>query len=846
MVLFLVEVDYYDRLSATVGTLYFASDPCTAANGTDYSPELLTLPSVARNAFGDGRTTGATDISIGELVIQNADGVHDAWADYAFDGREVRCYIGQATYTNIGQFTRYLTCVAEGMEFRQTETADGVSDQIVLRLMDKLALLDELLQPSVYAGSNAAGNGFEGDANLADVPKPLAFGLVTNVTPKPINPNKLLYQYHDGPAVVMAVYEGGAAITAGNDYPGQEMLVAASTAAGTYDTCIAAGMFKLGSSPTLAITCDAARDVSVSTWSTAGSFTFTVPNNVTQIEVYSWGAGGGRGFGGGIGGGGGFAFARLAVTPGEILTIIVGGPGGPGTGSAGGAGGASAQCTGGAGGLSSGANGAGGGGGSSAIRRSGTPLTIAAGGGGGGGSNESTFDAGAGGGAIGESGHGDSPGDGATQTAGDQGPGGGADGTQSTGGAGTQSDAGGGGGGWWGGEAGKNGGGGGGSSYVTPSVVPTDYELVVGSGKTPGGSGYPFRPASAATGGGGAAAGKARAVVIVDCTAAQAQNLQAAGMIKQVLQNSTLFGEPEVIQDETLVSILAEDGSAIVSEGAIYTTALPTYELGFYADAGMSIRGTLDAIVNSCHGAYSCSRLGHLKFVTLALPSGADRSYTTDDVVSLERVAPRDTWQSAGVHTIKTEYARNWTLMSDSQLATSISDDRKAFLTRETRITAYTSDTAKTAHRLAQELSFSTIIARLSEANTYTENLASLYVNPRPRFTGKLLLDEVTATIDIGEQIQITSSRFGLSAGPIFDCLGVSLDPVRMIVELDLHFGTVLAALAEANADGGAALDEASIEILSEAGVTIDSEAGAGGGAFAILDEAGGEIIGAA
>lgn len=59
--------------------------------------------------------------------------------------------------------------------------------------------------------------------------------------------------------------------------------------------------------------------------------TYTIPFNVTTIDVKIWGSGGGGGdtFGGGSGG---FTSCTLKVVPGEILTIIVGGGGGPSLG----------------------------------------------------------------------------------------------------------------------------------------------------------------------------------------------------------------------------------------------------------------------------------------------------------------------------------------------------------------------------------------------------------------------------------------------------------------------------------------------------------------------------------
>jgi hypothetical protein len=63
------------------------------------------------------------------------------------------------------------------------------------------------------------------------------------------------------------------------------------------------------------------------TFSTAGSFTFSVPLNVNSITVQAWGGGGGGSTTNGVGGGGGggaFASSDLSVTPGTSYSVIAG------------------------------------------------------------------------------------------------------------------------------------------------------------------------------------------------------------------------------------------------------------------------------------------------------------------------------------------------------------------------------------------------------------------------------------------------------------------------------------------------------------------------------------------
>ncbi|MGK0346063.1 MAG: hypothetical protein ACI855_002135 [Myxococcota bacterium] len=223
---------------------------------------------------------------------------------------------------------------------------------------------------------------------------------------------------------------------------------------------------------------------------TGGSQQFAVPDDVTSVDVKLWGGGGGGGGAGGWtsgyrGGGGGFVTGTVAVTPGEVLTVMVG-TGGDYNFPHG-----SSPNYGGGGGIRYNANDiqyAASGGGRSALRRA-TSELLTAGGGGGGGSRNSSGPSGSqagggGGGLSGEAGNQTAFGasQGGTQSAGGTGGGGqnatGISGSRFAGGTSPlNSYGGGGGGGWYGGggggydEPGTMGGGAGGSSYISGSGV---------------------------------------------------------------------------------------------------------------------------------------------------------------------------------------------------------------------------------------------------------------------------------------------------------------------------------------------------------------------------------------
>ena len=219
-------------------------------------------------------------------------------------------------------------------------------------------------------------------------------------------------------------------------------------------------------------------------YTTAGTFTFTVPPAITSISAVCVGGGGGGGNAtnnnepGAGGAGGGLSYGTFAVTPGEALSVQVGSGGqNGGTGGTGGTssisrnGTALLSATGGSGGSStdSGASGGGNGGSSGGTERDGGGS-----GGDGGSTSDSTTGAGGGGGAAGYSGNGGAGSNrGANNATAGQGGGGGG------GGGGTASLGGGGGGGvgilgsGGNGGAGTNGTGGGGGSGGAPGSTTT-------------------------------------------------------------------------------------------------------------------------------------------------------------------------------------------------------------------------------------------------------------------------------------------------------------------------------------------------------------------------------------
>lgn len=176
------------------------------------------------------------------------------------------------------------------------------------------------------------------------------------------------------------------------------------------------------------------------TYSSAGTYTYTVPSGVETIRAVvrgSGGGGGGAGIGdpsgdgaasshGGNGAGGGFIEGKYSVSPGQDITVYVGSGGGGGSSDefdTGGGGGGSGWYNGGSGGYGGGEGsywgGGGGGGGGATALVNGSDFLVAEGGGGGGGGKEAENNNSGGGGGGG--GRGGSGGLGGSSTGGGEG-----------------------------------------------------------------------------------------------------------------------------------------------------------------------------------------------------------------------------------------------------------------------------------------------------------------------------------------------------------------------------------------------------------------------------------------
>lgn len=240
------------------GTLktFYLSNEGYATRGTDtpantaFEPSVKDPGTLTLSVFGDGLIAGATKLDTGEIVLSNANGQYDAWLTYGFDGRPVTIRQGERGAAYPAGFSTLVTGAVANISADRKE--------LRVRIKDRQHVFETKVLTVPYLGNNTLPNGVEGNANdIKGRFKPKLFGQVLNINPPCVNTSKLTYQVNSGAVQSFdGVYDRGVAITAGADYANLATLEAATPTAGTFVTCKALGLFRLGGAPAGLVTCD--------------------------------------------------------------------------------------------------------------------------------------------------------------------------------------------------------------------------------------------------------------------------------------------------------------------------------------------------------------------------------------------------------------------------------------------------------------------------------------------------------------------------------------------------------------------------------------------------------------
>ena len=267
--IYLLEATPYSEAGTAEVTVRFATKHTTPGKPAFYNSvvwkQALTVALNTTVKVFDGDFGGGTR-QYGAAVIDLRGGELDALVGYNWDGRSVTVWRGDEDAA-FGSFIQVFKGTVGSVSWNRSA--------LTLNLSDYSEVVGKAAQQTLYAGTGAA----EGGEDLKGKTKPLAFGAPRNVEPVQINSVYLVYQFHSRAAeAVDAVFDGGVALTAGSDYASYAALIAATVAAGSYATCKAEGLIRLGAPVAFVLTADVQGD-------NTGGFVETAADIIERVAV---------------------------------------------------------------------------------------------------------------------------------------------------------------------------------------------------------------------------------------------------------------------------------------------------------------------------------------------------------------------------------------------------------------------------------------------------------------------------------------------------------------------------------------------------------------------------------
>lgn len=225
-------------------------------------------------------------------------------------------------------------------------------------------------------------------------------------------------------------------------------------------------------------------------------------------------------------------------------------------------------------------------------------------------------------------------------------------------------------------------------------------------------------------------------------------------------------------------AILLKAGVAQSDISSADITALDAavnYEVGVYAgaDKEYSPLELLDELANSVGAWYGCDALGNYRIGRIELPTGASvGTITANEIIRIERVASRDSGAGVPAWKVKLGYLKVQTVQTD--LASTVTAGRKAYLTEQYRRQEVFDESVKTVNALSPELEFNTVLTGKGNALDEANRRLTIYKTRRDIYQLTVRVDaDLAALIDLGKIITLQVNRFGMNAGKKFLIIGI-------------------------------------------------------------------------
>lgn len=228
-------------------------------------------------------------------------------------------------------------------------------------------------------------------------------------------------------------------------------------------------------------------------------------------------------------------------------------------------------------------------------------------------------------------------------------------------------------------------------------------------------------------------------------------------------------------------AILAEE--SITLDGTSKTLLNTNGNVGILVTSETGTTELLNTICKSC-GAYWYFLQNVVYVKDIALASTYVLDLTNSELITIDIVNTGLGQNGLPVESITMDYGKLETVQKETDLAGSVTADRKAVLASQYR-SYFTNDTAvKTRHPLANAIKIESCLRTLTSATTVANRLLTLAKNRVDTVNITAVVDEIPA-INLGDGVTVFSDKLGYNYGKILTIIGFQIDAKRKEIILE-------------------------------------------------------------
>lgn len=182
----------------------------------------------------------------------------------------------------------------------------------------------------------------------------------------------------------------------------------------------------------------------------------------------------------------------------------------------------------------------------------------------------------------------------------------------------------------------------------------------------------------------------------------------------------------------------------------------------------------IDQVAQSIGAWYGYDSAGAFRMGRFELATGAATIDIDEiNILSIEALRTSDTDRGLPAYKVILNHTKNYTVQ-DTDLAGSVSVDRRNTLRYESKTVISEDATVKTQYNFASEIVRNTLLIDATAASNEASRLLTLYKSRRRLYEVRIAYDPDIAVPEINGIASLTLDRFGLDSGKLFRIIGIS------------------------------------------------------------------------